>query len=310
MREIVSDSNRQYKLFQKLATKKYRDRYGLYLIEGENLIREAVQNGAKIDSVIVRNDVAEKYLQADGPLAGGLLAAAGELPAGSSRPAADAAQIAGSSRPAADAEQTAGPQPEVFVLSGRLFAALALTETSQGVLAAVRMPQLSLASIGPDHLKPGSNVLVLDRLQDQGNVGTVIRTADAAGYKAVIALKGTADFFAPKTVRASAGSLFRVRLALAETEEELLRFTRAAGKKLAAACPAGSRYYYEEDLSHDVALVLGNEGNGISGSLLEKADVKIKIPMSGSIESLNVAAAAAILMYEAVRGRARADFDM
>ena len=296
MREIASDSNRQYKLFQKLATKKYRDRYGLYLIEGENLIREAVQNGAKIDSVIVRDDAAEKYLRADGPLADGLLAMAGALPAGSSRTAADA-------------EQT-GPQPEVFVLSGRLFAALALTETSQGVLAAVRMPQLSLANIGPDHLKPGSNVLVLDRLQDQGNIGTVIRTADAAGYKAVIALKGTADLFAPKTVRAAAGSLFRVRLALAETEEELLRFTRAAGKKLAAACPAGSRYYYEEDLSHDIALVLGNEGNGISGSLLEKADVKIKIPMSGSIESLNVAAAAAILMYEAVRGRARADFDM
>lgn len=296
MREIASDSNRQYKLFQKLATKKYRDRYGLYLIEGENLIREAVQNGAKIDSVIVRDDAAEKYLRADGPLADGLLAMAGELPAGSSRPAADAAQTGG--------------QPEVFVLSGRLFAALALTETSQGVLAAVRMPQLSLANIGPDHLKPGSNLLVLDRLQDQGNIGTVIRTADAAGYKAVIALKGTADLFAPKTVRAAAGSLFRVRLALAETEEELLRFTRAAGKKLAAACPAGSRYYYEEDLSHDIALVLGNEGNGISGSLLEKADVKIKIPMSGSIESLNVAAAAAILMYEAVRGRARADFDM
>lgn len=296
MREIVSDSNRQYKLFQKLATKKYRDRYGLYLIEGENLIREAVQNGAKIDSVIVRDDAAEKYLRADGPLADGLLAMAGELPAGSSRTAADAAQTGG--------------QPEVFVLSGRLFAALALTETSQGVLAAVRMPQLSLANIGPDHLKPGSNVLVLDRLQDQGNIGTVIRTADAAGYKAVIAIKGTADLFAPKPVRAAAGSLFRVRLALAETEEELLRFTRAAGKKLAAACPAGSRYYYEEDLSHDIALVLGNEGNGISGSLLEKADVKIKIPMSGSIESLNVAAAAAILMYEAVRGRARADFDM
>lgn len=273
MREIVSDSNRQYKLFQKLATRKYRDRYGLYLIEGENLIREAVQNGAKIDSVIVRDDAAEKYLRADGALAAGLQAAA-------------------------------------FVLSGRQFAALAQTETSQGVLAAVRMPQLSLASIGPDHLKPGSNVLVLDRLQDQGNVGTVIRTADAAGYKAVIALKGTADLFAPKTVRAAAGSLFRVRLALAETEEELLRFTRAAGKKLAAACPAGSRYYYEEDLRHDIALVLGNEGNGISESLLEKADVKIKIPMSGSIESLNVAAAAAILMYEAVRDRARADFDM
>lgn len=297
MREIASDSNRQYKLFQKLATRKYRDRYGLYLIEGENLIREAVQNGAKIDSVIVRDDAAEKYLRSDGALAAGLQAAAGELPAGSSRTAVDTAQ-------------TAGPQPEVFVLSGRLFAALAQTETSQGVLAAVRMPQLSLASIGPDYLKPGSNVLILDRLQDQGNVGTVIRTADAAGYKAVIALKGTADLFAPKTVRAAAGSLFRVRLALAETEEELLRFTRAAGKKLAAACPAGSRYYYEEDLRHDIALVLGNEGNGISESLLEKADVKIKIPMSGSIESLNVAAAAAILMYEAVRDRARADFDM
>ena len=266
MKEINSKSNQSYKLFQKLNTKKYRDKLGLYLIEGENLLEEAFKNGAEVDSILIRDD--EKNLV----------------------------------RPWME-------ESRVFVVEKKLFKELAQTETSQGVMAAVKKPELSLDKFyeDEDFVVNGSrnslqgNLVILDRLQDPGNIGTIIRTADAAGYGLIIAMKGTADIFAPKVVRAAAGSLFRMNIAIAETEEELIRFIRAAGKKLVTACPVGSRYYYEEDISRNVALIVGNEGNGISDSLIEKSDLKVNIPMSGNIESLNVSAAAAILMYEAVR---------
>lgn len=188
---------------------------------------------------------------------------------------------------------------KAFIMEKRLFDSLSQTETSQGVMAAVKMQSLSLKDLQEREL-PG-NFVVLDRLQDPGNIGTIIRTADAAGYSLVIAMKGTADIFSPKTVRAAAGSLFRMKIAFANTEEELVRFIKAAGKKLAAACLTGSRNYYDEDLSRDIALIVGNEGNGVAESLIEKAELKIRIPMSGNIESLNVSVAAALIMYEAVR---------
>ena len=259
MKEIYSKDNRNYKLYQKLESKKYRDKFGLYLIEGENLIEEAYRNGAAIESVMVRGDSADRLVKPWMENAG------------------------------------------LFVLDSRLFDSLAQTETSQGILAAVRKPDLSLKDF-PENSLTG-NFVVLDRLQDPGNIGTIIRTADAAGYGLVIAMKGTADIFAPKVVRAAAGSLFRVNIALADTEEELVRFIKAAGKKLVATCITGSRYYCEEDLRRAIALIIGNEGQGVSESLVEKSDLKIKIPMEGSIDSLNASVAAAIIMYEAVRAR-------
>ena len=267
MIEITSKNNQVYKLFQKLQTKKYRDKQELYLIEGENLIQEALSEGAIIQKTVISRSCAHRLKDT--------------------------------------AEKLNG---DVFVVEDSLFKNIAQTKTSQGVIAAVRRPVVSpediVGSGGP------GNFVVLDRLQDPGNIGTIIRTADAAGYDLVIAVKGTADVFSPKTVRAAAGSLFRIPVLFVDTEEELLRFTRAAGKKLTAASPSGSRYYYEEDLSRDIALIVGNEGNGVSRSLMEKADMKSRIPMSGTIESLNASVAAAILMYETVRAKGKSGIDM
>ena len=114
-------------------------------------------------------------------------------------------------------------------------------------------------------------------------------------------MKGTADVFSPKAVRAATGSLFRMPVVFMDSAHELAEFTRAAGKKLVATCFDTDRYYYDEDLKKNIALIIGNEGNGISGELIEGSDVKIKIPMYGNIESLNASVAAGILMYEAVR---------
>ena len=190
---------------------------------------------------------------------------------------------------------------KVYLVEQKLFEEIAQTETSQGIIASVVKPDLSLKDF--ESKKSSGNFVVLDRLQDPGNIGTIIRTADAAGYELVVAMKGTADVFSPKVVRSATGSLFRVPIVFADNNDELAEFVHNAGKKLVATCLDDSRFYYEEDLKENIALIVGNEGNGISPDLIGKSDVKIKIPMQGSIESLNASVAAAIIMYESVRKR-------
>ncbi len=254
MREIKSKDNRIYKTCEQLLLKKYRDRLGKYLIEGENLLEEAVKNGAEVETVLLRRGC-EK------------------LP----NSLADRA----------------------FVLDEKLFDKLAQTETSQGIMAVVAKPETDKA----DFVGQDGNFIVLDRLQDPGNIGTILRTADAAGYRLAIVMKGTADIFSPKTVRAATGSLFRMPVVFLDSVSELREFTKAAGKKLVATCFDTQRYYFDEDLTNNIALVIGNEGNGICEEIIESSDLKIKIPMQGNIESLNASVAAGILMYEAMRDK-------
>ncbi|MBQ1229334.1 MAG: RNA methyltransferase [Firmicutes bacterium] len=253
MRKITSKDNKIVKLCEQLAQKKHRDKLALYLIEGENLVEEAVKNGAGIQTVLVREGYSGKL---------------------------------------------SGLEEEAFELDARLFDKLAQTETSQGIIAIVNKPQISREQFIGD---AGGNFVVLDRLQDPGNIGTILRTADAAGYKLAVVMKGTADVFSPKVVRAATGSLFRMPVVFMDSEEELLEFTRAAGKKTVATCFDTDLYYYDVNLKENIALIIGNEGNGISETLIASSDVKIKIPMHGNIESLNASVAAGILMYEAVR---------
>mgnify|MGYP000510696016 CR=1 FL=1 len=256
MREIRSKDNKIWKRCEQLTMRKYRDRSGLYLIEGENLLDEAIRNHVRIETVLVREDC-QKALPPE---------------------AADKA----------------------FLLDARLFDKLAQTVTSQGILAVVAKAEVRKEDfIG----LPGSNFIVLDRLQDPGNIGTILRTADAAGYRLAILMKGTADVYAPKVVRAATGSLFRMPVVSMASTEELVEFTRAAGKKLTATCLDAQRCYYDEDLTHDIALVIGNEGSGVAPALIESSELRIKIPMQGNIESLNAAVAAGVLMYEAMRGK-------
>ena len=253
MRTISSKENKIFRLCQQLSQKKYRDRIGLYLIEGENLLEEAVKNGAEIRTVLARPDYGGRFF---------------------------------------------GTEDKAFFLDDNLFRQLAQTETSQGIIAIVAKPEISPARFLDED---GGNFVVLDRLQDPGNIGTILRTADAAGYSLAIVMKGTADVFSPKAVRAATGSLFRMPVVFMDSVDELMEFTRAAGKKLVATCFDTDRYYYDENLKENIALIIGNEGNGISRELIEGSDLKIKIPMHGNIESLNASVAAGILIYEAVR---------
>lgn len=188
----------------------------------------------------------------------------------------------------------------VYLMEDDLFGKIAQTQTSQGILAVMNKHAFSIEEIA-EAVADGGNVLVLDRLQDPGNIGTMIRTAEGAGYKAVFALKGTADVYSPKTIRAAAGSVFRIPIIHVEDNRELAALTGKLNKRLTVTSLQTDKFYYDVDLSEDIALVIGNEGNGVSEELLDMADIKVKIPMEGSLESLNASVAAGILMYETQR---------
>ncbi|MBR3785275.1 MAG: RNA methyltransferase [Firmicutes bacterium] len=254
MREIRSKDNRIFKECQKLSQKKYRDKEGLYLIEGENLIAE-----------VPTKDLVYVFFREG-------------------------------------RERQIFDLPDQYIVAEQLFDKLAQTETSQGILAVVRKPKLTAADL-EQQIQPSDNVVVLDRLQDPGNIGTIIRTAEGAGYKAVVTVKGTGDVFSPKTIRAAAGSIFRMPVLQVEDNQVLRDLTDRLGKKLVVTGFHTDKYYYDEDLSRGVALVIGNEGNGVSDELMEMADITVKIPMDGHLESLNASVAAGILMYETKRKR-------
>ena len=179
-----------------------------------------------------------------------------------------------------------------------LLEAVAQTQTPQGVVFVCRTPALEL----PEQLT-GNRYLILDGVQDPGNVGTIWRTADAFGADGLILCSGCADPWSPKTVRATMGAVFRLPFlyvddlpgAVSELKEEDIR--------VFAAHLEGKRDYDKEDYSGGTAFLIGNEGNGLRDEVAECADCRIRIPMQGRAESLNAAVAAAVLMFEAGRQR-------
>ncbi len=190
------------------------------------------------------------------------------------------------------------PDSLVSSVDRELFQKLSSTENSQGIIAVADKNIYPVARLTEQMEDSSGNVLVLDRLQDPGNVGTVIRTAEAAGYEAVIVMSGTADVYSPKVVRAAAGSLFRSRLFYAADCEEAIKSIRLSGRKIVSTDLDTDILYSSVDISENTALVIGNEGQGVSRGFLEASDIKVRIPMEGSIESLNAAVAAGILMYQ------------
>ena len=258
MIEIRSKDNPHYKLCVQLKQKKYRDRHGLYRIEGEHLLEEARRRDIPLRMIFVRSG-------------------------------------------RAFSEEPGWPRP--YGVREELFLKIADTETSQGLVAVAEKRSWTAEAFFA--ASAGKNILLLDRLQDPGNVGAMIRTAEAAGYGGVVVMKGTGDVYSDKAVRAAAGSLFSLPVLPVDTPEEALGLLRRFEKKTVSACPEASRTYFEEDLSSGIALLIGNEGGGLCAALADGADVKVNIPMARGVDSLNAAVAAGILMYEKERNQHR-----
>lgn len=188
----------------------------------------------------------------------------------------------------------------MITVSEAVYAKISDTEQPQGIMVLIRKQTPEL----PEVLKEKCPLLViLDSVQDPGNLGAVIRTADAAGATAVILTKGCTDLYAGKAVRATMGSLFHLPVVAGVDHETLTEILRSNDITLMASSLNSANSYWETDFTSPSAIVFGNEGQGVSQTLLDTAASRIYIPILGSAESLNVAAAAAVILYEAARQR-------
>ncbi|MGL5512019.1 MAG: TrmH family RNA methyltransferase [Sporomusa sp.] len=264
---ISSPANKLIKEVVSLKQKKHRDCLGMFIAEGMRIVEECAVSGWPIHLCIYT----------------------------------EAAAVRERMRRVID--KLAANKCRMVMVPEDLYHKLADTEQPQGIMTVVRKRQATLTEMTPNNnIRP--LIVVLDGIQDPGNVGTIIRTADAAGCTGVITLKGSADLYAGKTVRATMGSLFHLPVIEGLTADQLVTELRQANVKLMVTCLQNSAIYYQADFSNSVAIIFGNEGQGVCPDLITKADTCLNIPLVGSAESLNVAVAAGILLYEAVRQRA------
>lgn len=189
---------------------------------------------------------------------------------------------------------------EYEIVSDSVFSAISDTKTPQGILCLVRMPEYALA----DLLKSDCpHLLLLESIQDPGNLGTMLRTGEGAGVDGIIMNRSTVDLFNPKVIRATMGSLYRVPFVLVDDLAEVAGTLKRHGITLYAAHLKGTETYDTPDYTKGTAFLIGNEGNGLSDETAALADAYIRIPMEGKVESLNAAIAATLLMYEVHRQR-------
>ncbi|MDO4469740.1 MAG: RNA methyltransferase [Bacillota bacterium] len=189
---------------------------------------------------------------------------------------------------------------KIEILSDKVFSHVSDTKTPQGILCIVKQKKTKLEEIfaqNPAHL------MILDNLQDPGNLGTIVRTAEGAGVSGIILSKDCVDIYNPKTIRSTMGSIYRMPFLYVEDLENTIDEVKKQGIKVYAAHLQGKNNYDEENYKTGCAFLIGNEGNGLRDEIAEKADIWVKIQMHGQVESLNAAIASSILMFEVCRQR-------
>lgn len=183
------------------------------------------------------------------------------------------------------------------VLADHVFTSLCETKSPQGILALCSQA----AEITLDQL--GHRIVCLNGVQDPGNVGTILRTMDAAGFTGLLIDGNTADPFSPKVLRATMGSIFRIPVLQTKQLAEKLDTLQKKNFEILAGDLLGQPFFSNRERKENTCIIIGNEGAGISPEIKEKATLRLKIPMMGGAESLNAAVAAAIMMYDDVRAR-------
>ena len=181
-----------------------------------------------------------------------------------------------------------------------VFTQMSDTQTPQGVLAIIRRQEPD-----PDQLldQPGPFLLLIENLQDPGNLGTMIRTAEGAGVTGILISRESVDLYNPKTIRSTMGALYRMPFLYVDDLKETIHTLKEQNIKSYAAHLDGKNTYDKEDYRQGTAFLIGNEGNGLREEIAQCADTWIRIPMCGQVESLNAAVAATVLMFEVSRQR-------
>ncbi len=186
------------------------------------------------------------------------------------------------------------------ILSDQVFGHVSDTKTPQGILCVVKRQKYDLEELLQ---VKNPHFVVLDNLQDPGNMGTIVRTAEAAGVDAVFMSKDCVDLYNSKTIRSTMGSIYRMPVVYVDDLLELLDTFREKGIKSYAAHLDGKNSYDQECYKEGTAILIGNEGNGLRDEVSNKSDIWVQIPMKGQVESLNAAIAASVLMFEVARQR-------
>jgi RNA methyltransferase, TrmH family len=245
-------------------------------VEGPKLVEEALRSGMEAHALLVSE--------------------AGE-------------QEAGRILETASTSETGIPRSRVLRTTNKLFEGVAGTQSPQGIAALFRQRAWGFDDVlrGPGAMRGSSPlVIVLAAVQDPGNVGTILRSAEAFGATGAVAGRGTADPWSPKALRASAGSALRLPVMRGMAIPVLLAQLKIAGVKIYAATSAREVRGAAADLRDSAAIFVGNESNGLPGEVLRSADAMISIPMAAAVESLNAGVAASLVLYEAARQRSAA----
>jgi TrmH family RNA methyltransferase len=265
VRIVQSKQNARLKELRRALARPGRD--GLVAVEGPVLIEEALRSGLRIHCLFATRD-SEPLL--------------GNLPLASKALSSDL---------------------EVLLFPRATLDSVLTTESPQSAAALIEPPDWTWAHLFRPHQANAALILILAGIQDPGNLGTIVRSAEAFGASGIVCLPGTVSPWNPKAVRASAGSIFRLPL-LAASEQECFEEIREAGVRILTTLMHSAHPAYATDLTVPCALIIGNEGNGVPANLAAKADDRITIPCPGAVESLNAALATSVLLYEAARQRA------
>lgn len=266
MQVITSKDNEIIKSLKKLKDKKYRDEQGLYIVEGIKIIQEAIAEHAKINKIVIceecveAEEISQKLLY----------------------------EIA---------------KYNCIYVSKKVFATLTDVVAPQGILAVIEKPYKKYENtkeIGESIDYSQDIILVLDGVQDPGNLGTILRTADSVNLNQIIITKNTADPYNPKVVRSTMGAIFRVKIIETDNLVQTLKEIKKNKFKVVVTSLDTEESIYDIDYRKK-AIIIGNEANGVSKEVQNFADSKVKIPMLGRTESLNASVATGVVLYEYVR---------
>lgn len=189
---------------------------------------------------------------------------------------------------------------KIFNITDKLMRYISDMESPQGIIG---VNSFNLKTLNYLMDKENKLLVILDEIQDPGNLGTIIRTCDAFGCSGVILTEGCVDVYNPKVIRSTMGSIFHIPISFCKDKNEIIRMLKKHNVDIYTTSLDGSISIYDADFKRDLALVIGNESKGVSNIFLDEANLLIKIPMVGKIDSLNVAIASSIIMYEALKQR-------
>lgn len=259
---ITSCQNKIIKHSRSLQAKKYRDLANEFLIEGIKLLKEAIESHVQLTALLYHNEAARD------PEVQSIIKMCMER------------NIA------------------IYELHEKPYLDISETKTPQGVIGIGKKINHDLNAL----FKSSSfNIIIMEQVQDPGNVGTIIRTADAFGFDMVFLSKGCADIYSGKVIRSTMGSMFHIPIIADVDLENLLKSLRDLDVYTIAASPHTGLSCYDIEYGNKNAIIIGNESKGLSSDIMDMVKIKANIPMIGMAESLNAGVAAAIMMYEVIR---------